>query len=271
MAIYNTLILQLLILILILILRYVNTYNMERYTSRIAIALLCIKPHIDHINFLKDLPGYEIYFICDSNEQLDEPPAPHIHFIQINDEECRNSKYINAAITVHKEITSWDKSLYYFCKLNKNYSYIWFIEDDVFIPEESTIHNIDIKYPGADLVVGGHSENKTGDMGWHWGSVWERAKHRIDLPWYSAMVCSVRMSRTLLDCLAKEIERQERVLFVEMFFNTVAAHNSLIVTVAPELSTIHYRKDWDGNEFNKTNLFHPIKDISTHNEIRTNL
>ncbi len=276
---YKVLLLNILILILVLILRYLNiynlnqyTYNVEKYTNNsIAIALLCVKPHINHINFLKELPGYDIYLICDSNEQLGEPPASHIHYIQIKEDECVQSKYINAAITIQKEITSWDKALYYFCKINTAYSNIWFIEDDVFIPEVNTIHAIDIKYPNADLLVGDHSENKIGDMGWHWGGVWKRAKHRLPLPWYSSMVCAIRVSRTLLGHIAAEIERQERILFIEMFFNTIAAHNNLNVVVAPELSTIYYRKDWNNDEFNKTNLFHPIKDIDSHNKIRSKL
>jgi len=39
---------------------------------------------------------------------------------------------------IFNEIIAWDRALYYFSVINKNYENIWFLEDDVFIYGEET-------------------------------------------------------------------------------------------------------------------------------------
>ena len=48
---------------------------------------------------------------------------------------------------------SRDKALYYFCRYGIKYKYLWMIEEDVFIPNNKTIENIDNKHKNGDLLV----------------------------------------------------------------------------------------------------------------------
>ena len=110
------------------------------------ICILSIKPHEIWINFLKKMYNkynkkFDIYIIVDDNSKIYESP-PEIKIIQLDDNNVKNSSFINSCIcTIQKTPISWDKALYYFCK-NNNYNNYWFIEDDVFIPTIDIINNL---------------------------------------------------------------------------------------------------------------------------------
>ena len=53
--------------------------------------------------------------------------------------------------------TSREKALYYFCTHDIDFDHIWFIEDDVFIPNITTIDYLDNKYPHGDLLCASNS------------------------------------------------------------------------------------------------------------------
>ena len=58
--------------------------------------------------------------------------------------------------------------LYYFSKLNTSYKNVWFIEEDVYVPNEKSIINIDNKYKN-DLLCNKYQTNKDGQInGWEW-------------------------------------------------------------------------------------------------------
>ena len=42
------------------------------------------------------------------------------------------------------------KVLFYFCKINNEFDFVWIIEDDVLVPTINTIPNIDEKYSHFD-------------------------------------------------------------------------------------------------------------------------
>ncbi len=126
-----------------------------------AICLLTFRPTKDLIllnsNF-EDINDYQVYVIVDDNEwdiKDLEKNFPKFKFIKIKEEECKKSGFINFNFMVKNgEPSAWDKGLMYFSIINPNkYDYVWFIEDDVFIPKIDNIIKIDEKYPNVDLIT----------------------------------------------------------------------------------------------------------------------
>ena len=100
------------------------------------ICLICIKPHEIWCDFLNNFKKYKIFVIIDDNNfdiTFFKNAYTNISFVQINEEKCKNYFYINMNFIVfYKEITGWEKALYYFSVENLNNNFIWFMEDDVF-------------------------------------------------------------------------------------------------------------------------------------------
>ena len=56
----------------------------------------------------------------------------NVNIIQIKDEECKSRGFVNMNFFINKDITSWEKAIYYFSTINTEYNKVWFFEDDVF-------------------------------------------------------------------------------------------------------------------------------------------
>ena len=85
------------------------------------------------------------------------------------------------------------------------------------------------------------------------------------------MVCAIRVSNKLLECIRIFVEGKRTLVFIEIMFNTIAMQNGLSVAVIEELSNVVFRKEYMLSDFNKINLYHPVKDISQQEMIRKNL
>lgn len=260
----NNIILLLLIYFFIIIL-YINfdviTNNFINLDKK-CICLLTYKPHKIWLDFLNDFSKYDIYIIIDDNtlnyNDLYNNKYPNISFIQIENDICLQSGFIDLNMTIHKKITSWEKGLYYFSNINTTYKNVWFIEDDVYFYNQDTISNIDIQYPDSDFLSNKYGVTKDGYINeWHWNQL----DIKFDPPYYNAMVCACRMSNELLQKIKTYATNHNTLFFLEAFFPTITMKYNLIYDNPNELSTIEYRYDFKPNELNKTNLFHPIKDM----------
>ena len=94
--------------------------------------------------------------------------------MNISNEECFTHGYQQTTNFKRKKfnVTSWDEVLYYFCLLSKNYSFVWFIEDAVFISSINAFYLLHQLYSNeSDLVT---PNNKISVMGrihtpfWFW-------------------------------------------------------------------------------------------------------
>ena len=73
---------------------------------------------------------------------------------------------------IGKEITAWEKSLYYFSTINTEYEKVWFFEDDVFFYDEESLLRIDSKYDNSDLLSNSYGKNANGHKNdWHWAKI----------------------------------------------------------------------------------------------------
>ena len=123
----NNIILLLLIYFFIIIL-YINfdviTNNFINLDKK-CICLLTYKPHKIWLDFLNDFSKYDIYIIIDDNtlnyNDLYNNKYPNISFIQIENDICLQSGFIDLNMTIHKKITSWEKGLYYFSNINRGF------------------------------------------------------------------------------------------------------------------------------------------------------
>lgn len=238
--------------------------------SNIIKCFLTVTPNEMFYDFIKQLPDIDNIYICiDKNDYNIPNYDGKIKIIKVDNKTCINEGFQNTHSRI-KGATSREKALYYFYKNDINYDYIWFIEEDVFIPTIETIKIIDIKYPDNDLLVSNNEIINKKKKNWHWKLVNSQLSGIISLPFSRAMICAIRCSKKMLECIFNHALKYKTLFFCEVLFNTIALHNNLNVKDIEELKTIIWRKQngWKKNEININNLYHPVKSIKNQYELR---
>jgi len=270
-----------------------------------AIAVLTVTPSDDLLEFYSGFVrlGYRVFVVIDDNNfKLDDAKVKvknsGVSLIQVEDSECRRAGFSNFNAMIRKRscCTAWDKALYYFCSRDISDDNVWFIEDDVFVPNHETMLTIDRMYKNGDIISADNIVNKYGVLddqeGWPW---WRLVPNTIlRPPWARSMVCAVRLSRKTLITLdsfirsntnklhfANAVISVRKVLsllrqkslwrkkfYIEYIFHTLALHNQLRVIKAPQLSGVVFRRQWDVSEMNSGTIYHPVKDRDLHNRYR---
>jgi hypothetical protein len=232
-----------------------------------AIALLTLNPHPELIEFYKNIrrENYDFYCFIDDNSMSRCLINDYLHPIQVDDYFCARNGFHGFNPVIQKGngplVSAWDKALLYFCQQNRSYEHIWFIEDDVFVPNINLFKTIDTQYKNADLLSSENVINTTGELSsWPW---WRMASQsNLPLPWAKSMVCALRVSERLLRLLNQHVSKnKDRYKFIEYIFHTLAFHNQLSVEVVDNLSGIVWRRDWVKEELNSNTLYHPVKSI----------
>lgn len=225
-----------------------------------AICLLTVRPPSEYIDFVNTLvgKGYDIFLSVDDGgynipPQLDSA----VNIILYDNNWCRAQGYWGSVLQVPNRACSRDKALFHFCKQMKQYTHIWFVEQDVYVSSVEAIINIDTQYGyDADLLCKEHIIKPIDDnLGW----LWSRVYKKIPQPWARSMICAIRVSRTLLDKIEEYAHAHHRLFLDEAMFNTIALQSSLVVVTPSELSTIEFRRPWKDHEIQPSNLYHPIK------------
>ena len=236
-----------------------------------AISVIFKDLKLEWIHFLQNFQNYDLFIIIDDNvmdyQTIYQEKYKNIHFIQIEPEECQQKNYKNMNnLCIYKEISGWDKALYYFTHVNKKYEQVWFIEDDVFFHDEQTLINLDKAYENTDLICNSNFEKAKLN---EW--MWDRIDIQLPYPYYCGMVCGIRVSQKMLEAISDYVEKNKTLFFLEALFPTIAEHYSLTHIQPEEILTITYNKEWSMNDYNKTGLFHPVKQIDQHEHIRNYL
>jgi len=245
-----------------------------------SLCFLTLRPTKILLDFIITLKkdNYDISIVIDDNEYDTSNIHKDINVIQIDDLKCmKNSyKYANSLwwrnFHDKNKCFAWDKALYYFANRNHSYDHLWFIEDDVFVPDKDSIWNIDKKYPASDLLTtsSDYIINQDGALStWpHW---YEAKNNNLKLPWAKSMVCASRMSNELLSHIKDYVTINKKLLYIEFFFHTLALHNQLKVDNPEELSSIYWKKKWLFKDINKAYLYHPFKDHDLQQKYRERL
>lgn len=218
------------------------------------LCLITLRPDPVWCQFLDSFTRYKVYIIVDDNNFDLTPFTMYktLTFIQIPDQDCITAGFRNTNLVLKKEVSGWDKALYYFSSESE---YIWFIEDDVYFQEEETLVRIDLQYTKADLLSN-RIFRKGEDGPWLWNKINLRALY-ADRPMYHGMMCAVRFSRELLVIIRNHANRHGSLFFLEAMFPTLAIGNGLVHMVPKELSTIHYR--YCHRDTDSLHLYHPVK------------
>lgn len=245
--------------------------------QNLAISFLCKDLHSETYNFgkqIKDQIGVPVYFIIDSGvipEFITNEDG--LNFITIADSVSVQHGFQNCMVTGQKVNTllaknpiSYDKMLYYFCRLEKTIDFMFVFEDDVFIPSIDAVTNLLESYKEYDLVTPNHFFKDDEVYDWHWKSVLDKIKP----PYYFSMVSAMGISRNLLNVIDSYVTENNTLFFTEIMFNTLASQNKLKVTDAFELKSVVWLGDWGVNEFAllPSNVFHPKKDLENFREYR---
>jgi hypothetical protein len=232
------------------------------------ICLLSVRPCEETYNFFKSIKlntQYEVYIVIDDNNHNIPNYDGIVNIIKINNSECEMSGFKSTVLWLNNKACSRDKALYYFTKESIDYKYIWFVEEDVFIPNIHTIENIDKKYESEskyDLLVSSHSVITEKQTIWHWNHINRQIK--INPPYGSAMICAIRCSKAMLNSIKEYATAHQNLFLDEALFNTLAIHNNLNILCIEELSNIVWRQNWEKSDIVDTHLYHPIKDIKKH-------
>jgi len=254
------------------------------------LCFLTVAPQEEYLDFLLKMTNTQpVFVVCDSNEYVPpqqikskdysaiiitekdaptiKPVSPNtIYFVKIADEVCGKNGFLNTNNAITKSPSAWDKALYYFCMKNHT-DYVWFIEEDVFVPRPTIFDEINAKYPTTDLVTKQHVLEKD-DPGFYW---WFDGEGRMDRPYYRSLVCASRVSRKLLNLVGKMAQEKHTVCFLEILFSSLAHNNGLTIEQIPELQSIIFRHSWTKDTVHMNGLFHPVKNVAEHTKFRTYL
>ena len=238
------------------------------------ICLLCYKVREGWCTFLNKFKNYDIYIIIDCNNQPIQEyrkKYKNINFIKIIDFDCVKNGFYNSVhelwVNPTNKVISWDKGLYFFSKINKNYQNVWFMEDDIFFYDENTLLNLDNKNKNIDLVIKNfnHKKNIYNINEWHWKKIIRfKDKNWEKMATYT-MVCCVRLSRKYLNHLIKYVEKNNKLHLIETLIPTLAIVNKLNIKYEKNLR-ISWRKKF--KYINKFSIYHPIKNFKIQNKIR---
>jgi hypothetical protein len=231
--------------------------------SKHIICFLTVRPCKLFYDFCKKLKNdvYDIYIVIDDNDYVIPEYDGDIPIIKLDNRQCEDRGFKSTVLWLNNKACSRDKALYYFCTNDIDYDYIWFIEEDVFIPTIDTIQNIDKKYVDGDLLVSSHTIFNEKKYDWHWKHIYTQIK--IDLPYAIAMICAIRCSKLLVHHIYEYAMKYNNLFMDEAFFNTLALQHNLNVRVIAELETIVWSRKWVKEDIRETNLYHPIKSIPT--------
>lgn len=247
-------------------------------TNRSAVCFLTRQPPAEHFEFFRTLVNdarddqLDLFAMMDDNEV--DPKSlnisSHLRLLQVQNQQCIEHEYqLTTTLGAGwKNITAWDKALLHFGRLDRNYSFVWFIEGDVFIPSTRAFLSLHRLYANnADLVVPRNEINRLGDIS-QW--LWRMEVDKFVLPWSCSMVNIVGFSRRMFTEIDEYIRWRGSVPFHEFFFSTLAMQLNLTIIAPTELSNVVYRDEypWDLIEKRPNNIYHPFKDLALQNAWR---
>jgi len=237
-----------------------------------AVCLITRDPNTIWMQFLDQFKTYDVYVVVDNNNWKPECfniLYPNIHFYQIDDDLCKQTGFYNSSVAMDlKPVISWDKALYFFANICTKYEQIWFLEDDVFIFEEKTLNILDNTHKTADVILKRYTKYKTPKhlltKFWHW----DKITIQFNSPLFQSMICVCRLSKLFLKHLNEYVKINKSLCFIEALIPTIALKKKLNVKCPSNFDTIRWKSNYEKEQINKQNLFHPVKDINKHKEFR---
>ena len=238
--------------------------------SKSALCFLTTWPANETIDFALELADratfIDVFIIVDDNSTQPLPvlQSTAVEFLTFNDSVCTTSGFFKSNQLESKQgCLAWDKALYFFTNVARDYSFVWFVESDVFIPSVQAFISLHELYsPSNDLITADNVHNVDGRLE-DWPH-WYLALDTLPLPWAKSMVCAMGCSRRLLSVVEEYARRHGHIVYIELIFHTLALQHPEMKVVTPaELSTVVYRTDyaWEHITARPFNIWHPVKDL----------
>ncbi len=248
----------------------------ESSYSPSALCFLTRRPSFDTIQFVlelaQNLSFIDVFIIVDDNN-YNNPLliSSTVQFLQFNETVLMHYGFHRANIVgTRRPCSAWDKALYYFSRQSTHYSFVWFIEEDVFIPSITAFLSLHQLYSSSyDLVTPDIKYNINGDSAswYHWRLV----PGAFILPWAHGLVCAMGCSRRLLSAVNEYVQWRGHLIFIEIFFHTLAIHDNQMKVVAPvELNALvfRYKYAFEQIQAKPYNWWHPLKNVNQQREWR---
>ncbi|CAF1165390.1 unnamed protein product [Adineta steineri] len=266
---------------LLLILLLFSCQHMNILAENSALCFIMKYPTYQNFSFVQELTEdakkyhLDIFMMIDDN-RLNLSKISTKYDFRLLRIENNQSRYYGYQKSIElgdneREITSWDKALLYFTVLNKNYSFVWLIENDVFIPSVQAFRSLhQLYFNTSDLIVPNSTVNLIGKTStWHWSM----AADKLILPWASSMVNVVGLSQRMLVAIADYVRWLGEVPYHEFFFHSLAIHLNFTMVVPTELSAFFYRRHYSDEEVLRqpNNLWHSFKDRVRQSTMRKRL
>ncbi|UJR16564.1 hypothetical protein I4U23_003465 [Adineta vaga] len=250
-------------------------------TASIAVCFLTVRPASQTLLFAEELAldglhyDIDVFVMVDDNSYtIQSSQSSIVTILQIPNQQCITNGYHQLMYVDSRPInvSSWDKSLFYFCKLNTNYSFVWLIEDDVFIPSVDAFRVIhQLYWHTSDLVVKHVDPNLSGERE-SWAH-WHLAYGKLVPPWFKSMVNAVGLSRRLLETVNDYIRWRGDGTYHEYLLQTLSFNQNMTVVSPIELDTLvwGYIHSWEDIKKKANNWWHPVKNLTAHTAWRRRL
>jgi hypothetical protein len=167
----------------------------------------------------------------------------------------------------------WDKAMYYFTMKQLLNNPVWFVEEDVFVHSHEAIEILNKKCGNADLVV--KSKHQMGSWP-HWPNgkdltLLQKTVNSTSVDLYASMHCICRVSSKLFTQVRAVASKARRLFLLEFLLPTLADRFNLSIVNPAELESIEWQYDWQYDDIDANNIYHPVKDIGVQTSWRKKL
>ncbi len=246
-------------------------YKIDVKNMKVAVCFLCreISKELTHLMFQSDNSKFDVCVVNDSGQTAIINKQTTCHELILSSDVCKKNGYKNSSYSeglthIQNSVVALDRALYLFCEMY-DYDFVWFVEDDCFIPSVEALENL-VEYSEFDLVTSSHKKKIGTSHEWHW----KKAFETFNPPLFSSMSCCFGLSRKMLELTRQHVQKHKELFFLEIMFNTIAAQNNLRIYTPPELATICSQADWSLDDVLTlpNNIFHPYKDFKNAEKLR---
>jgi len=197
---------------------------------------------------------------------------PRLYFLSFDDSVAAINGFWNSSYIIPKKTISWDKALFYFSKTNIDYDYVWYIEDDVYVPSKESLINLDLQYgEDVDLLCSSYALNDEGDVELDGWVHWNEHDNKVQKPWARGLQCICRMSKRLMNKIDEFVTEHKKLVFIELLFTSLARRHEMTVAMPLEFAEVDCCRGLDVNTIDPNKIHHPIKDSKDQEMVRKRL
>lgn len=230
----------------------------------------------------------------------DEPFTGKVRAVEIRhiaDETCIQSHFYGSNYLIPKNVSGWDKCIYFFSRICLEYDFVWILEDDVFFERPDELMELieQCEHDDADLIATFVEPYARNEHWHHWETALPfvpAARRMLDfvlrvLPktlrtserftrWrrnllfkdcYKSFNPLSRVSRRLFSEISSFVDSRRTLAFIETLFVNLAQQRKWKCRNIRGMDGIRYRPDYREGEIRHKvvgtfRIFHPVKNFS---------